>query len=84
MIKEMGADSVRLQWSRAELPYYVRQTAPITYAVEMQEVRGSACLIYVVVVAFASFVRIFGECLAIHSPPVLFFFFLKERLAHAH
>ena len=41
VIKEMGADSVRLQWSRAELPYYVRQTAPITYTVEMQEVRVS-------------------------------------------
>lgn len=39
VIKEMGVDSVRLQWSRAELPYYVRQVSPITYSVEMQEVR---------------------------------------------
>ncbi|XP_070188406.1 obscurin-like isoform X2 [Littorina saxatilis] len=40
VIKEMGADSVRLQWGRAELPYYQRQVAPITYSVEMQEVPG--------------------------------------------
>ena len=37
----------------------------------------------VVVVAFSSFVGILGECLTIHSLPVLFFFF-KWRLAHAH
>ena len=36
-----------------------------------------------VVVAFSSLARIWGECLKIHSPSVLFFFFLKWRLACA-
>nr|KAG5697851.1 hypothetical protein BaRGS_017108 [Batillaria attramentaria] len=40
VISQMGSDSVRLQWQRAELPYYHRQMAPITYAVEMQEMPG--------------------------------------------
>ena len=32
-----------------------------------------------VVVAFSSRARIFGDCLTSHSPPALFFFFLKYR-----
>ena len=40
VIKEMGADSVRLQWPRAEVPYYTRDQPTITYSVEMQEVRS--------------------------------------------
>ncbi|KAL8623451.1 hypothetical protein ACOMHN_061964 [Nucella lapillus] len=39
-IREMGADSVHLQWPRAEVPYYMREAAPISYSVEMQEVPG--------------------------------------------
>ena len=38
----------------------------------------------VVVVAFSSRARILGECSTIHSPPALFFFFFKWRLARAH
>ena len=38
----------------------------------------------VVVVAFSSLERIWGECQTIHSPPVHFFFFLKWRLTHTH
>ena len=38
----------------------------------------------VVVVAFSSRARILGECSTIHSPPALFFFFFKWRLACAH
>ena len=37
-----------------------------------------------VVVAFSSLARILGECSTIHSPPALFFFFFKWRLARAH
>ena len=37
-----------------------------------------------VVVAFSSLARILGECSTLHSPPALFFFFLKLRLARAH
>ena len=32
------------------------------------------------VVAFSSRARIFGECLTIHSPPALFFFFFKVEI----
>ncbi|XP_076459478.1 uncharacterized protein LOC143292788 isoform X2 [Babylonia areolata] len=39
-IREMGVDSVHLQWPRAELPYHVRESVPITYSIEMQEVPG--------------------------------------------
>ena len=35
------------------------------------------------VVAFSSLARIWGQCSTIHSPPALFFFFLKWRLARA-
>ena len=36
------------------------------------------------VMAFSLLARILGECLTIHSPSVLFFFFLQWRLARAH
>ena len=34
--------------------------------------------------SFSSFARIFGECSTINSPPALFSFFLKWKLARAH
>ena len=36
------------------------------------------------VVAFSLHARILGECSTIHSPPVLFFFFSKWRLARVN
>ena len=33
---------------------------------------------------FSSLARILGECSTNHSPPALFFFFFKSRLARAH
>ena len=42
-------------------------------------------VVEVVVAALSSRARIWGECLTIHLPPALFFFFfLKWRLAPAH
>ena len=35
-------------------------------------------VVVVVVVGFSSRARIFGECLTIHSPSALFFFFVVE------
>ena len=51
------------------------------------EIEGDACrnvsVMYLLVVAFSLRARILGDCLTIHSKPVLFSF-LKQRLARAH
>lgn len=36
VISELGHESVKLTWSPAELPYYSRNSTPITYTVEYQ------------------------------------------------